>query len=243
MNIQIIYEDENIVAVNKPTSLLVHPAPTTKEETTLVDWIKKNYPETKNVGDDPELRPGIVHRLDKETSGILIITKNQKTFEFLKNQFANRKVQKTYLALTKGVFKKDKGVIDIPIGRSKSNPTKRLASGKARGKLREAITEYEVLKKYKGYTLLQVFPKTGRTHQIRVHFKALGHPIVCDKLYSNKKSTQTSESQCPFDINGHFLHAKSIELTLLNNTRIKLEAGLPDDLSKLLKSLQEYDRN
>lgn len=224
----IIYQDKNIVAVNKPAGLLVHPAPTTNsEEETLVGWLIENYPEIKNIGDDPSLRPGIVHRLDKDTSGVLIVAKNQKTFEFLKEQFKNREVKKTYIAMVRGAVKNNKGTIETPV--------------KMFTKSRDAITKYEVLKKYKEYTLLRVYPKTGRTHQIRIHMKSIGHPIVCDKIYT-KKFTPPGGAGCPFGLKRHFLHAQSIELTLPNDVRIKLEADLPDDLNKVLKSLQEYDK-
>ena len=215
----IIYEDENVLVINKPAGLLVHTAPGIKKEETLTKWLVKNYPEVKNVGDlpaqagNPKLRPGIVHRLDKETSGVLIAAKNQKTFEYLKKQFQERKIKKTYIALVKGIVKNNKGIINTPIKRFT--------------KSREAETEYKVIKRYKGYTLLQASPKTGRTHQIRIHLKSIGHPIVCDKVYTKKPD-------CPFGLKRHFLHAQSLELTLPNNNRIKLEADMPKDLQKTL---------
>jgi 23S rRNA pseudouridine1911/1915/1917 synthase len=238
----IIYENKDVLVINKPAGLIVHSASSTRTdlkeiprsvlvEKTLADWLIKNYPGLKNVGDEPELRPGIVHRLDKDTSGVLIIAKNQPTFEYLKNQFQNRKVKKTYIALVIGNLKDKKGTINLPIGRSKSSPTKRLASQKARGKLREAITEYKILEKFNGFTLVEAYPKTGRTHQIRVHFKAIGHPVVCDKLYSKKPI-------CPFGLNRQFLHAYSLELTLPDKSRSRFEADLPDDLEKVLRDLR-----
>ena len=234
----IIYEDDNILAINKPANLLVHPTqagifnfqfpiskqiPNSKfqipnsDEKTLIDWLLKKYPEIKKVGDEPTLRPGIVHRLDKETSGVLIVAKNQKTFEFLKKQFQERKVKKAYIALVKGKIQKPKGKIDTPIKRFT--------------KTREAETEYEVIKRFEGYTLLRVSPKTGRTHQIRIHLKSIGHPVVCDKLYTKKP-------HCPFGLKRHFLHASSLELTLPDNARIKIDANMPEDLQQALKSLK-----
>lgn len=222
----IIYEDENIIAVNKPAGLLVHPTKTSKEKT-LVDWLLEKYPEIKNVGEDPN-RPGIVHRLDKDTSGVLIIAKNQKTFEFLKTQFKDRKVKKIYVALVKGSLGKTSGKIETPIKRF--------------SKTRDAITEYKVISAYGGsasggkkYTLLEVYPKTGRTHQIRLHLKAIGHPVLCDKLY-------TKTPDCPFGLKRQFLHARSLELNLPNGSRIKLEADLPEDLQTTLKLLEECDK-
>jgi 23S rRNA pseudouridine1911/1915/1917 synthase len=218
----IIYEDENILAVNKPAGFLVHPAREgISKPPTLVDRLIKNYPEIKNVGED-QMRPGIVHRLDKDTSGILIIAKNQSAFEFLKKQFQERKIKKTYIALVKGRVKNKKGIIDSPV--------KRYA------KTRDALTEYKVLKRFQNYTLLEVLPKTGRTHQIRIHLKTIKHPVVCDKLYTKKPD-------CPFDLKRHFLHALSLELTLPNGSRIKLEAGLPEDLQLILNLLQECDKD
>ncbi|MCX6731607.1 MAG: RluA family pseudouridine synthase [Candidatus Parcubacteria bacterium] len=234
-DIKIIYEDEDILAVNKPAGLLVHSLNLKSQKSnlkSLVDWILKKYPEIKNVGEDAA-RPGIVHRLDRDTSGVLLVAKNQKSFEYLKKQFIDRKVKKNYLVLVNGNIKNNTGIIDLPIGRSRT-PLKRLASEKARGKLREAITEYKILKRFDKYTLVEVFPKTGRTHQIRVHFKAIGHPVVGDKLYGKPDE----------NLNRQFLHANSLEFNLQNGTRIKIEADLPDDLKNFLNMLNyEYDKN
>ncbi len=233
-SISVIYEDENILVINKSAGMPVHPDATHKSGT-LIQEILKTHPEIKNVGDEPEIRPGIVHRLDKDTSGVLIVAKNQPAFKFLKKQFQERKVKKTYLALVVGELKNKTGVINLPIGRSKT-PLRRLASEKALGKLREALTEYKVLESFeKKYTLVEVYPKTGRTHQIRAHFKAIGHPLVCDKLYAKKPF-------CLFGLSRHFLHAFSLELTLPDESRSRFEADLPDDLKQVLKSLKEYGK-
>jgi len=230
MAIPIIYEDDDILAVNKPAGLLVHGTHNLKHEASLADWLVKNYPSIKDVGEDKS-RPGIVHRLDKDTSGVLLIAKNQKAFEYLKEQFQNRKIKKKYIALVEGKVKGKKGIVDMPIGKSKSDFRKKTAGGVMTGKIREAITEYKVLERFPGYTLVEVFPKTGRTHQIRVHFKALGHPLVCDKLYGLKTAA------CPFGLGRHFLHANSLEFSLPNGSRINLEADLPDDLQNALDIL------
>ena len=184
-------------------------------------------------GDDPELRPGIVHRLDKETSGILVMAKNQKAFEFLKSQFQNREVVKKYLALVEGKLKKEKDVIVLPIGRSVNDFRKKMAAGVTKGELKDAITEYETLESFPNYTLVEVYPKTGRTHQVRVHFKAIGNPVVCDSLYGGKRMT------CPFDLARHFLHANFLEFTAPSGAKLKIEADLPEDLEKVLKGLRE----
>lgn len=245
---EIIYEDKNFLIVNKPADLLVHPVENS-EENSIVDWLIKKYPMIKNVGDDKK-RPGIVHRLDKDTSGILLIAKNQEAFEYFKKLFSasslelkrngrdlafsgqERKIKKKYIALVFGEIKNNSGVIDLPIGKSKADFRKKIAGGKMAGKIREAVTEYKVIKRFKGYTLVEVYPKTGRTHQIRVHFKAIGHSVVCDHLYSSK------ESVCPHGLSRHFLHALSLEFTDMDGARVKFEADLPEDLENVLKELR-----
>src|SRR3989338_2634061 len=222
MKLSIIYQDNDIVVVNKPAGIAVHKGITEKGET-LADWLIEKFPEMKKVWDEPELRPCIVHRLDKDTSGVLVAARNQKSFEFLKNQFQKREVVKKYLALVEGELKNNlptgqasNGVIALPIGRSASDFRKKLASDSAKGELREAVTEYKVLEHLPNvghsvsnighsYTLVEAYPKTGRMHQIRVHFKAIGHPVVCDSLYGGKRMT------CPFGLARHFLHANFLE--------------------------------
>ena len=250
MTIPIIYQDNDIVAVNKPAGIAVHKGVAEKGET-LADWLAEKFPEIKKVGDEPELRPGIVHRLDKDTSGVLVAARNQKAFEFLKKQFSapslkllkegrdlahggqSRNIVKKYMALVEGNLKTDKGVIDLPIGRSQSDFRKKLASSVARGELREAVTEYKVLEEFSNHTLVEAYPKTGRTHQIRVHFKAIGHPIVCDSLYGGKRMT------CPFGLKRHFLHSNFLEFDSPSGARLKLEADLPEDLAEVLEGLRK----
>jgi len=223
----IIYEDKNILAVNKKPDMVVHPDKKHKSNT-LIQKILKEYPEIKNVGDpstssgQENLRPGIVHRLDKDTSGVMLICKNQKTFKYLKKEFQNRNIKKTYLALVEGNVKEKDGTIKSPVKRFT--------------KSREAETKYQVKKRYEGYTLLEVSPKTGRTHQIRIHLKSIGHPIVCEKLYIKKP-------RCPFGLTRHFLHAESLELKLTKGEKIKIEADLPHDLQEVLNNLKECDKN
>ncbi len=232
----IIFENKDLLVVNKSAGISIHPDQNHQSDT-LIQEILKTHPEIKNVGDDPDVRPGIVHRLDKDTSGVMIIAKNQPTFEYLKNQFAERKIKKTYLALVVGALKNKTGVINLPIGRSVKNPLLKIAgaprtkTSMMRGKLREAVTEYKVLEKFQDYTFIEAYPKTGRTHQIRVHFKAIGHPLACDKLY-------TKNPKCPFGLSRHFLHANAIELTLPDGSRSRFEADLPDDLEKVLEGLR-----
>ena len=226
----ILYEDEDLLIINKPTGLMVHGDGRSKDKT-LVDFILEKYPEIKNVGDNL-IRPGIVHRLDKDTSGVLIIAKNQKTFLFIKKQFQERVIKKIYQTIVWNWVKDDQGIIDKPIGRSNKDFRQKSAYPTARGELREAITEYKVLKRFQRkndkFSFLEVYPKTGRTHQIRVHLKYLNHPVVCDSLYASKKT-------CPIiNIFRLALHAFSIEFQKPNGSVFKIEAPLPEDLAKAL---------
>lgn len=232
---QIIFEDDDFVAVNKPAGLLTHPAQKS-EEPTLADWLVEKYPQMRNVGDEPGLRPGIVHRLDKETSGVIIAAKNQQAFEFLKEQFKNRKIKKKYIVLAHGKLKyeegKDIGIIDLPIGKSKKDFRRRAAKGELAGIARDAITEYKIKEIFPEYTLIEAYPKTGRTHQIRVHFREIGHPVVCDALYGFKNL------KCPTELGRQFLHANYLEFILPSGAIMRLEADLPDDLNDFLGILR-----
>lgn len=238
---KILYEDKDILAIDKPAGISVHGDGRNDVET-LADLILKEYPEMKNVGEPMEIevngemkkifRPGIVHRLDKDTSGVLLLARNQNAYEFLKKQFQNREIKKTYITLVSGHMKNDTGTIDASIGRSPSDPRKRIASRGKSGKLRDAVTEYKVLERIEidgeKYTWVEVYPKTGRTHQIRVHMKFLNHPVVCDKLYAPDKI-------CPESISRLALHAKSIEFKNLAWENLKIEAPIPEDLKNLNK--------
>ena len=177
-------------------------------------------------------RPGIVHRLDKDTTGAIVVAKNQKTFEFLKKQFQNRTVVKKYLAVVYGSVKNDKGSIDRPIGRSRSDFRKWSATRGARGEMREAVTEYKVLKRFKdakgdSFTLLEVSPKTGRTHQIRVHLKAINYPLVGDKLYGGARPAALGFKRAA-------LHAASVSFGASLGKKITAEAPLPPDFESAL---------
>ncbi|MEK7642673.1 MAG: RluA family pseudouridine synthase [Patescibacteria group bacterium] len=250
MNPTIIYEDEYILGLDKPSGLLIHTDGRNKEET-LVDWINQNYPALQEVGEPQTLqngqiikRPGIVHRLDKDTSGVILVAKTKESHLFLKEQFQNRKVQKIYHAVVWGNFAEDKleGIIDKPIGRSASDFRRWSAEYGAKGEMREAMTEYNVLapiphpglrldpllakerkEKKQEFSYLEVKPRTGRTHQIRVHLKAISHPVVCDKLYSTKVCDPESCS----GFSRLALHALSIKLQLPDNTFITIESPLP----------------
>jgi 23S rRNA pseudouridine1911/1915/1917 synthase len=196
MNINILYEDKDVVAIDKPAGLVVHSDGRTSEPN-LTNWITEKYPNSTDVGepgltsDGKEIpRPGIVHRLDRETSGVMLIAKTKKGFDCLKKQFQTHEIKKEYHAFVYGSVKNDKGIIDRPIGRSSKDFRQWSAQRGARGEMREAVTEYEVKEKTKDYSFINVFPKTGRTHQIRVHFKAINYPLVADSLYApNRKNS------------------------------------------------------
>jgi len=223
----ILFENEDVLVIDKPAGLIVHGDGKMKE-ITLADLILEKFPELKDVG-EPQilngvsvLRPGIVHRLDKDTSGVLLIAKNQNAFSFLKKQFQDRLIQKTYEALVFGWPKQDKGIIDAPIARSSGDIRKWTAFPKGkRGQDREAITEYVVLKRFEEnnlkVSLLELYPKTGRTHQLRVHLQYLGYPIVCDSLYAPKKI-------CFPEIGRLALLAKRLKFMLPSNEEIIVES-------------------
>ena len=252
MKINILYENEYILALDKPSGLLVHADGRTKEET-LVDWLNQNYPNLKEVGEEQTLqnlpaqpdgktikRSGIVHRLDKDTSGVIVVAKTKEAYQFLKEQFQNRKVIKIYNAVVWGNFLAEKmeGIIDKPIGRSSSDFRKWSAEYGAKGELREAETEYKVLSQGenegKKFAYLEVRPKTGRTHQIRVHLKSISHPVVCDKLYGTRLINK--EKCLGFDRLA--LHAFSIRLKLPDNTDITIESPLPPEFENALNLLK-----
>jgi len=235
--IKIVYEDDNVIAVNKPIGLLVH-GDGKSEDKTLVDWILENYPELKNVGEpmlmntgDEMFRPGIVHRLDKDTSGILLIARTQESFLNLKEQFQNREIQKNYRTFVYGDVKYDRKVIDTPIGRSKTNFKRWATNREIRGKAREATTEYQTIIRTEEFSYLDVFPKTGRTHQIRVHMKYDNHPILADHLYAgNNFDREDSEKNLFFTTQA--LHAYKIKFKLLDGKEIELTADLPEEFKK-----------
>jgi len=241
MKIKVLYQDANVLAIDKPAGISVQNDGRNKEKT-LLDFVVKKYPKAE-----------LVHRLDKDTSGVLLFAKNTKAHEFLKKQFQARTIKKVYHTVVNGFIKNDKGIINKPIGRSPSDFRRRLAGRGARGELREAVTEYKVLKRFEAkaqeffprsslprvrggthtpkkssalslekFTYLEVMPKTGRTHQIRVHMKYLSHPVVCDSLYN-------PTGACPKGFKRMALHAKSIEFKNLQGKVIKVESPLPKE--------------
>lgn len=232
--INIIYEDKYVIVINKPAGLVVHGDGRT-DEPNVCDWALKHFPEIAGVGEPMTLsngtvidRPGIVHRLDRETSGVMILAKTQESFEFLKEQFKERQVSKKYNAFVYDPFKETEGVIDRPIGKSKKDFRQWSAQRGARGVMREAVTEYTVLKTSPTASFLEVRPQTGRTHQIRVHMKAVNHPVVADRLYATKRGAILGFKRLA-------LHASQILVTLPSGEQKEFEAPLPADFKKALE--------
>ena len=226
--IEIIYEDSDIIVVNKPKGMVVHPA-NGNPDGTLVNAIMAICKDSLS-GIGGEIRPGIVHRIDKDTSGLLIVAKNDNAHVKMSEQIKNHEVKKTYIALVRGVFKENEATIDMPIGRSTSD-RKKMAVNK-NGK--HAITHIKVLKRFDKYTLLQVNRETGRTHQIRVHLSHIGYPIVGDYTYSNGKNE--------FDVIGQCLHAQKLEFKHpITQKDMCLEAELPQYFKDILDKLKDRE--
>lgn len=252
---EILYENDDLLAINKPAGMVVHHD-AQHASGTVVDWLLEKYPEIRDVGDPPAggghrmsnghamSRPGIVHRLDKDTSGVLLVAKNQRAYEYLKNLFQTGGITKKYFALVVGAMKNDSGVINAPIARSTKHFEKRVVGGR-QGRSREAVTEYKVLERFGGssdatvgatsYTLVEVSPKTGRTHQIRSHLAHIGHPVVCDKLYGGKR--YVCPQSASWRITRQFLHAHSLSFTGRDGVKYEIEAPLVEDLENAITSL------
>ena len=226
--IEIIYEDSDIIVVNKPKGMVVHPA-NGNPDGTLVNAIMAICKDSLS-GIGGEIRPGIVHRIDKDTSGLLIVAKNDNAHVKMSEQIKNHEVKKTYIALVRGIFKENEATIDMPIGRSTSD-RKKMAVNK-NGK--NAITHIKVLKRFDKYTLLKVNIETGRTHQIRVHLSHIGYPIVGDYTYSNGKNE--------FDVIGQCLHAQKLEFKHpITQKDMCLEAELPQYFKDILDKLKDRE--
>lgn len=220
MDIKIIFEDNDLLVIDKPAGISVIPD--------LINELIEKYPKLKSAGEAP--RYGIVHRLDKDTSGVLLVAKSTEALKFFQNQFINRGVEKKYVCLVEGVVKDDFGRIENLIARSKNDFRKQTVSETGR----QAITEYKVLERYKDYTLLEVKIKTGRRHQIRCHLSYLQHPIAGDKLYKFKNS------KIPDGLTRQFLHANYLKIKLLNGEEKEFYSDLPEDLKQVLKTCQKF---
>ena len=241
----IIYEDDALLVINKPAGVLVH-ADGRSEEQTVAQWFLARYPQAKEVGEpqaghdgEPLLRSGIVHRLDRETSGIMVLAKTQEAFTHLKAQFHDRLVQKEYRAFVYGAVRERWGTIDRQIGRSASNFRLRSAQKGARGALRDAVTDWERIAsgQYDGelFSYLKLVPKTGRMHQLRVHLKAIDRPIVGDTLYA----ASFAERSCNLGLERLALHAHILEFTLPDGARERFIAPLPQVFENAAERIAE----
>jgi 23S rRNA pseudouridine1911/1915/1917 synthase len=219
--LKIIYEDDDLLVVDKPAGITVHPAPGHPEHT-LVNAILAYFPHLADIG--VSLRPGVVHRLDKDTSGVMLVAKNSAAQDYLARQFQSHSVTKAYLALVKGHLTPENGIIEADIGRDLRNRKKMAVVAHGR----EARTEYRVVKYIGNYTLLEVMPETGRTHQIRVHLAAIGFPVVGDKVYGVKSPYLARQ----------FLHAARLGFKLPSTGKyVEFESTLPPDLQQALEDI------
>ncbi|MEK7608194.1 MAG: RluA family pseudouridine synthase [Patescibacteria group bacterium] len=227
---RVVYESKNIIAVFKPSGYLVHALPHTRKSTApiLVEWLLKKYPEIRNIGDEPKIRPGIVHRLDRETSGVMLVARTSEAFSRLKAAFQSHEIKKTYIAFARGDIREERGIINDPIS-LKPGTTRRTIHG---GKMtKEAVTNYVVLKRFLTdsgkYIFLALHPETGRTHQLRVHLASIGTPIVGDSMYG-KRSEEKARLM---------LHALSLEFEESPGNRIKIVAEPGEDFAEELVRL------
>lgn len=221
--LEIVYEDKDIIIVNKQSGLTVHPGSGNKDNTLVNALLYYN----KNLSDIGGLdRPGVVHRIDKDTSGLIILAKNNKTHEILADYFKNKTIKRTYIALVKGIIENSSGTIDAPVGRDEKNRLKMTVTDK---NAKEAVTHFKVIKRFKKYTLLSLVLDTGRTHQIRVHMKYINHPVFNDPLYTNDSCTEF----------GQFLHSSEMEfIHPTSKEKMKFSCPLPDEFEDFLKSLE-----
>ena len=227
ISLDIRYEDDDCILINKPAGMVVHPS-AGHESGTLVNAILAHCPDIRGIGG--ERRPGIVHRLDKETSGLIIVAKNDQALHHLQDQFKSRTIQKTYLALVEGQIQPPSAIIDAPIGRDERKRKKMSVISNKSSRSREAQTQYSTILNFDEFTLLKCSPKTGRTHQIRVHLAFAGYPIVGDKVYGLRKQR--------IPIKRHFLHAA--ELTFRrpsDNQELTISAELPPALQAVIDKL------
>jgi 23S rRNA pseudouridine1911/1915/1917 synthase len=224
--LRVIYEDEHLIVIDKSSGMVVHPS-AGHATGTVVNALLAHAPDIQGVGG--EKRPGVVHRLDKETSGVLILAKDDETHRFLQNQFSNRTVSKTYLALVDGRPKTDTGRIEAAIGRSRHERKKMAVVQEGKG--RESVSVYKTLEAFGEHTFLEVQPITGRTHQIRVHLAYIGSPIVGDRVYGRKKQN--------LSLDRHFLHASSLRISIPEQSQPRtFHAPLPEELDNVLASLR-----
>jgi 23S rRNA pseudouridine1911/1915/1917 synthase len=241
---QVLFEDSDVVVIDKPAGLIVHSDGRT-EEASVAEWVLRAYPEMRDVGEPWQSpqgeiipRPGIVHRLDRDTSGVLILAKHTHAHEFLKAQFQDRTTEKEYATFVYGFPKNDAGTIEVEIVRIRSTPPRWGTARRGESKKhREAVTAWRIVSRgvdahANKVAYLAVFPKTGRTHQIRVHLKHHSHPIVCDPLYAQGK-------ECLLGFQRTALHAHRLSITLPSGERKTFEAPLPEDFKNALATIAE----
>lgn len=228
----ILFENDDVMVINKPSGMRVHNDGSHDDGQTVAEWFLKQTPAAQGVGEQATLqdgtpveRSGVVHRLDRDTSGVLILAKNQAAFEHLKKQFHDRIAKKEYRAFVYGMMKESWGTIDRPIGRSASDPRKRSAQRGAKGQLRDATTDWELIGQSYTHAYLKLKPRTGRTHQLRVHLKALDRPIVMDPLYAPDHHKETIDN---LGFDRLALHAHYLELVLPDGEEQRFIAPLPD---------------
>ncbi len=236
LDIEVIHEDSSIIVVNKPAGMVVHPGAGVRKGT-LVNALLYKCKDLSGIGG--KIRPGIVHRLDKDTSGVIVAAKNDQAHNSLVNQFKSRTVKKRYLAIVQGVIKEDSGSFFSQIGRDPVNRVK--MSSKSRVG-RESHTLWNVLKRFKSSTLVEAEPKTGRTHQIRVHFSENGFPILADKVYGHKKQRDVTLAKAEKEIGRQALHASKIGFMHPADEKwVEYEAPVPDDMRRAIQYLEKQE--
>ena len=230
----VLYEDSSIIVVDKPPGMVVHPAPGNPSGT-LVNALIHHCKDLAGI--NGVLRPGIVHRLDKETSGVMVVAKDDESYQQLTRQFKSRTVEKVYLAIARGKFNREEGLIDWAIGRHPSE-RKRMSTRTRRG--RPAVTRWKIVERFDGLTLLEILPKTGRTHQIRVHLSAMGHPLLGDPLYGKQGGTQDPLlRECPQRLNRQALHAYRLAfIHPRTGERVEFISPIPQDMEDILDWLR-----
>lgn len=224
VSFEIVYEDNDLMVINKPSGLVVHPG-NGNTHNTLVNGLMMHNKKLSDIGGDD--RPGIVHRIDKDTSGLMLVAKTNKCHELLSDDFKNKRVKRTYIALLKGVFPHDSATIDAPIGRDKNNRLKMTVTA---DNSKNAVTHLKVIKRYDKYTLVSLNLDTGRTHQIRVHMEYIGYPIYNDPVYTTHEATSF----------GQFLHSSEVDfIHPITKEHLHFKADLPKEFSDFLDKISE----
>jgi len=234
IELDVIFENKDIIVINKQAGLQVHPSFNEKKDT-LSNALLARYPEIVDVHDDSmgaEFRPGIVHRLDKDTSGVMVIARNLEAFSALKESFKNRSIQKQYIAIAEGVFNEKEGIIDKAIAKSSSYKKQVIARTNTKTIIKSAETHFKVIKEMGNYSLVELVPKTGRTHQIRIHLASIGHAIVGDRVYGQNKANDNLKGS----VLRHLLHAEKLSFVLFEK-KYDFSATMPSDFEFFIKNI------